>query len=212
MLNISKQISSNIFKLMEQQNIRSISALARKIGCSATTIYNITSHTNKNPSIDTVKMLSDFFGISIDEFISENNVTFSSKNKRACPLIDLKQLNALFNDTTKSTTSNAITEISNSFISDKAFAIELEEPIPPYQTGSILIFDTMSLDQISFPNLCIIKVKDHHHIDNIYQVDGELYLKRNQGLLTKKNILFPLSEEYDNYDISASLVEVKFYR
>ena len=65
---------------MKEKGIKSISELARKIGCSATTIYNITSLANKNPSIETIKMLTDFFEVSIDSFVSDNIVRSLNKN------------------------------------------------------------------------------------------------------------------------------------
>ncbi|WP_440616437.1 helix-turn-helix domain-containing protein [Cysteiniphilum sp. 6C5] len=213
MANIVQQLSHNIFNLMRQHGIKSVSELARQVGCSATTIYNITSQTNKNPSIETIKMLADFFEVSIDDFVRHNlvdNANKLKKSSRLCPVITKANL-AQFITGNYQDDDSKVTEIANNQLSTNAFAIELDQNIAPYQTGNVLIFDYLNFEEIAFPSLCIIKSKNNYTIQNIYQIDGNLYLKIKQGIFNKKDMLIPLDDEYSNAEIIAALVEVKLY-
>ncbi|MBK2126369.1 helix-turn-helix domain-containing protein [Fangia hongkongensis] len=208
--NTVKIISHNIFALMKKHQIKSVSELARQINCSATTLYNITNHANKNPSIETIKMITDFFDISIDAFISENLFTQSSKKSRACPLLDIEHI-AAFYEGKLDASDIAVTEISNTFVSEKAFAIRLNKNITPYQQGNILIFDALDPYEISFPNLCLLNIGNQYLIENTYFIDNELYIKESQGFLTKKEVLVPINEKHQDCSLAATLIEVKFY-
>ena len=213
MTNIAQQLSHNIFSLMRQHDIKSVSELARQVGCSATTIYNITSQTNKNPSIETIKMLADFFQVSIDDFIRHNlvdSVSKLQKSSRLCPVISKENLSKFITGKYQDEDSK-VTEIANNQLSTNAFAIELNQNLPPYQTGNVLIFDYLDLEDIAFPSLCVINNKGDYTIQNIYQIDGNLYLKIKQGIFNKKDMLIPLDDECPEAEIIAALVEVKFY-
>lgn len=213
MSNIVQQLSHNIFNLMRKHDIKSVSELARRVGCSATTIYNITSQTNKNPSIETIKMLADFFEVSIDDFIRHNlvdNASTLQKSSRLCPVISRANLTQFITNQYQDNDSK-VTEIANNQLSTRAFAIELDQNIAPYQTGNVLIFDYLNLEEIAFPSLCVIQSKGNYTIQNIHQIDGSLYLKIKQGIFNKKDMLIPLDDEYSDTEIIAALVEVKLY-
>ena len=74
-----------------------------------------------------------------------------------------------------------------------------------------MIFDYLNLEEIAFPSLCVIQSKGNYTIQNIYQIDGSLYLKIKQGIFNKKDMLIPLDDEYSDAEIIAALVEVKLY-
>ncbi|WP_162902331.1 helix-turn-helix domain-containing protein [Facilibium subflavum] len=205
-----QNICNNIYSLMQQKGIKSVSQLAREIGCSATTIYNITSQTNKNPSIETIKMLADYFDVSIDQFVRANCVMQSSQKLRTCPLINQDQISDFYLQTLDYS-SIKVTEIANQNLSDQAFAIRLSQDIQPYHRNNILIFDTLNIDTIAFPTLCVIKSAADFDITQLYQIDQQLYIKENYGLLHKKERLIPAQEHYSQFELIAALIEVKFY-
>ena len=65
------EISQRINKILENRQM-SVAELQRTTGMKKSTIYDITSGTNKNPRINTISQICESLNISIDELIYDN--------------------------------------------------------------------------------------------------------------------------------------------
>lgn len=64
-------IRRNIRRLMEQKNIKSISALAKYVGLSRDTINNVMTRKNRKPSKETLQIIADSFGVPYHYIVLE---------------------------------------------------------------------------------------------------------------------------------------------
>ena len=186
-LNLIKNISNNLDYLISKKNIKGVNELSRLINCPANTIYNLKNMKNRNPSIETVKKISDFFEISMDDFISENlTLNMHKKKQGIVPLLDFDKIIDKF-DLNVSTY-----EISKNNLSDLAFATRLIHDFYPYKVNDVLFFDKVDYDTINFPAIAIINLETTRKIINLYSV--YLYISLLYiGLLSSFHVLIESS-------------------
>jgi transcriptional regulator with XRE-family HTH domain len=196
-------ISANIFHLMELNNIPNISKLAEKIGCNRSTINNLTQMINESPSIATVKMIADFFCVSLDDFVNDNLIHLSQFSKK-------KITKLFYSDHLKlGEVKDYIFSANNT--DNYSIAINLSKRIYPYQKGDILFFEKLNIETVSFPCLMLIRNNNTLSIEMIHSIDNDLYLKRKNTILSSKETLILLSDHYESPEVLQALVEVKFH-
>ena len=189
---------------MGKHGIKSVNELAKQINCPANTIYNLTKMTNKNPSIETVKSISDFFGITVDEFINHNLTIKALKKKKGLfPLFTTRNIKSIFNE------DSSIHEMSHTELSEDAIAIKLEDDFMPFNKGNVLFFDKVSIESMSFPNICIIQDCDDVFLKKLYMIEGELYIREKKGIITPKPAFIHLYDKYKDPEVKYALMEIK---
>lgn len=161
--------------------------------------------TNKNPTIETLRPIAQFFDVTIDALIHDNLLLPSvGRHKDVCPLVSLANLE-------QGKLDSNVHEIYHGDVSSEVIAVQLTRALYPYKAQDVLYFDKLAFDLIAFPSLCVIHTDSGRQIEMLYLIDQEIYLKRHKSFPVKKEIFEPLTDAYDNPTIDYSLVGVKLY-
>ena len=91
-----QKISNNIYRLMNENNIKSVVELARKMDCPPTTLHNLLKNKNKNPTIQVLIKIANFFNISVNDLINDNPVMFMH-NYKFCPILTKAEIKLFIN-------------------------------------------------------------------------------------------------------------------
>lgn len=144
-----KLIAKNLSALLKQNNLTP-TQLAQILGIPMMTIRRITSGETEDPRVSTLKMIADYFKVSIDILIGKElkNSPFSSKKVKSyiVPKITWENLHKLkSSDEFNSNDWNEWQSLSlneNDSISKKAFALESRPSMyPRFPKGTIFIID-----------------------------------------------------------------------
>lgn len=132
-------LSKKLKKLLFEQEITATD-LAKSLNMPVPTIHRIVTGRTKNPHEKSIKSISDFFGISIDDLIDDNTTqTEISKltDLKQVPILEWSQL------TTTMTNLQSETKIAVSNVSHRAFSLIMHDHSmePMIEKESILIFD-----------------------------------------------------------------------
>jgi transcriptional regulator with XRE-family HTH domain len=143
------QLADNLRKLMWQFRI-SESELARRVGVSQPVIHRIAKGLTKNPNVDTLRPISRFFAVSMDQLVGDeplpleaiSNVSPAThKQWSSLPLLTWRQ--AVFWEQLASEYKALHRFSTGAEVSDNAFALHIEEDafLPLLARGSHIVVD-----------------------------------------------------------------------
>lgn len=139
----------NLRKLMQKAGLNEAD-LSRKTHIPQATLHKILSGKTEDPRASTLKTLSDFFGVSIDELLTGN---FSDNNKavitaRSIPVISWKdcvQAKAFIKNLTPASWDSWMV---SEFISENSYALSTKPSLSPrFPKNTILFIDADSKPQ-----------------------------------------------------------------
>lgn len=150
-MKLNSKISENLSLLMEYNHVN-LPQLSKNTGLAASTLSRIKNDPDCNPTIESLKLLADFFGVTISQLIGDEPLPFEPNGLKISPQKHLwKTLPLLTLEQTlewphkKSDIENKITKTTSTDIEvgDNGFAIKLEghSMEPRFSSGSTLIFD-----------------------------------------------------------------------
>lgn len=79
--NKTQGFAVSIHKLLEHHSL-SFRKFAKALGVTHPSLVRLSTNPNANPSIKTLKKLSDFFKISIAELLGEQEIDFKNRPKK----------------------------------------------------------------------------------------------------------------------------------
>jgi transcriptional regulator with XRE-family HTH domain len=130
-------ISTNLQKLLEAHGV-SESDIAQSLGIPVMTIRRLVSGETADPRISTLKLLADFFEVSIDSLTSNTNVpipTMANLTPKFIPLLDWPTLSS-------TNQWHPLTLPDPLSLSENAFALESRPSMQPrFPKGTLLIID-----------------------------------------------------------------------
>ncbi|MFZ2315773.1 MAG: helix-turn-helix domain-containing protein [Gammaproteobacteria bacterium] len=144
-----KLLSKNLRILLDKRGL-SESEIAQAINIPVMTVRRIVSGETTDPRISTLTLLADFFNVSIDSLIEDNEyqyISSMSKNKpQFIPLLDwitaatMQSLNDI--DLKSWKNWHPVTSGDNYTLSDQTFALESRPSMQPrFPIGTIFIID-----------------------------------------------------------------------
>lgn len=144
--NGSRLIAENLSILIKKNKLN-VSQLANILGIPMMTIRRLISGETEDPRISTLKLISDYFGVSLDLLVSntEKNRLISSKKIKSylIPKLSweiLKKLNEP--ETFENWTEWQTFSLGSNIIGSKAFALESRPSMyPRFPKGTIFILD-----------------------------------------------------------------------
>lgn len=85
-INLNTQLlSNNLIKLMSRNDV-SESTLAKNLDIPYNTVKRLTSGVTTDPRISTLKLIADYFNVSLDDLISNSNVESNKSNISSSPM------------------------------------------------------------------------------------------------------------------------------
>jgi transcriptional regulator with XRE-family HTH domain len=164
-----EKLAINLHSLMKSRNI-SDAELARALDLPSMTVRRIVLGETTDPRISTLKLIADYFEVSIDAMLNGDGNWFNSSEKRMpqfIPILDWKLIS----------TSDAINKIkldnwpdwhpiaisSGMNLSANSFAIESRPSMQPrYPHGTLLIIDPDETPNDS--DVILIKIKNSNDL------------------------------------------------
>lgn len=140
---MKNQLSANLVALMNHRHIGG-AELARATGIPLSTIKNIRTGANANPTIETLIPLANYFNISLDDIVQGNMAGLkkygsSQARAKAVPIISWE--NAVIWPEVESTDSQVFTE---KMCNENVFALHVEQNISEkFVAPGILLIDPM---------------------------------------------------------------------
>src|SRR3990167_6691657 len=135
----------NLRALMRKANLNE-AKLSRATRIPQATVHKILAGKTEDPRASTLKTLSDFFGISIDELLSGNPVASSEKNAvataQSIPIISWKECIHATQFVSSLTPSNWEKWVVSEFLSKHAYALSSKPSMTPrFPKDTILFID-----------------------------------------------------------------------
>ena len=135
----------NLRKLMQNARLNEAD-LSRKTHIPQATLHKILSGKTEDPRASTLKTLSDFFGISIDELLTGNTILQASQDSstqiQSIPIISWKECTHSSDVTSNLTASNWEQWVVSEFIGANAFALHTKPSMAPrFPKGTKLFID-----------------------------------------------------------------------
>ncbi|HAU0370715.1 TPA: LexA family transcriptional regulator, partial [Legionella pneumophila] len=161
-LNSRKSIAENLTALLKKNNLNS-NQLAQVLGIPMMTIRRLMSGETEDPRISTLKIIADFFNISIDHLVGEDSSIdlISSKNIKSytVPKIGWSELNKFYStDDYNWSEWQSISLNDSDNISKKTFALESRPSMyPRFPKGTIFIIDPQI--QPTDGDIVLVKIK-----------------------------------------------------
>ncbi|MCE3268674.1 MAG: hypothetical protein K0R49_926 [Burkholderiales bacterium] len=156
-------LSKKLKKLLFEREITPTD-LAKALNMPVPTIHRIVTGRTTRPHEKSIKLISNFFGISERELVDANNSTsqdLASNQIKQVPLLEWSQLSV----TKENTGSEKYITVSN--VSDEAFALTMPDHSmePMIEKESILIFDpsikavdrSYILAKLAEPNIYVLR-------------------------------------------------------
>jgi transcriptional regulator with XRE-family HTH domain len=145
--NTSNLLSNNLYILLKQHNLN-ISQISQLLDIPVMTIRRLLSGETEDPRISTLKLIADYFHVSIDFLIGEDSKLFLLAEKKVksylIPKISWDSLTTIHHkDLFKlSTEWESISLNNEEAISTKAFALESKPSMHPrFPRGTAFIID-----------------------------------------------------------------------
>ena len=163
-----KLIADNLSALLKKHNLNA-NQLAQLLGIPMMTVRRLLSGETEDPRISTLKIIADYFNISIDLLIGDNprNILTSSRKIKSqlIPKFNWENLNKIqciedigFDNWTE---WQSISINDNNFIGKKAFALESRPSMyPRFPKGTIFIIDPGT--QPADGDIVLIRLKDNN--------------------------------------------------
>ncbi len=79
-----QKIASNLSNLMESRNM-SVNQLADEVGLPMMTVRRLMLGTTIDPRVSTLKLITDYFNITLDSLLEKNNSALIGASKKALP-------------------------------------------------------------------------------------------------------------------------------
>ncbi|NSL19602.1 helix-turn-helix domain-containing protein [Tatlockia micdadei] len=179
-------LSSNLKQLMRTHGNLSVSELARLTNIPQPTIHHMLYGSTKNPRKKTLEALSNYFSVSIEQLIGEEELPQvipenikEDLQLRTIPIIEWDTLKHWPNDKDKIKYSKEI--LLEKRIAPDSFAVIVKnssmEPLFPLNT--LLIFDVGKVPQDRDFVIAYIEENNNILFNRLFTENNELYLKQN---------------------------------
>lgn len=164
-----RSIAKNLKDLLNSRGVSEVE-IARALDTSVMTIRRIISGETEDPRISTIKLIADYFNVSIDSLLNDNNQrsidTLTKKTPQFVPILDWKTVEA--NSSIKDINLNAWKEwypivAEQDYTNNLTFAIESRPSMQPrFPHGTLFIINPSEspLDG----DIILIKMKQEQEI------------------------------------------------
>jgi transcriptional regulator with XRE-family HTH domain len=146
-------LAKNIKMLLKSRNVTE-SEVAQSLNIPVMTVRRLASGETTDPRISTLRLIADYFGITVDTLV-ENNPTMSTTHMgkvvpRFIPILDWKKattINSINDIDLKSWSNWYPIALSDSWSpSDESFALESRPSMQPrFPTGTLFVIDPTEL-------------------------------------------------------------------
>lgn len=137
-------IAKRLKLLMKQHNNISATELARQTNIPQPTLHRLLSGDTVDPRVSTLNTVANFFGVSIDYFLSNTHPSAHTQNSTHIPLLSWKDVTG-YSDVLKSINAHSLNINwiqTDANVSTMAFALPSKKSISViFPIGSILIID-----------------------------------------------------------------------
>jgi transcriptional regulator with XRE-family HTH domain len=179
-------LSSNLKQLMRIHGNLSVSELARLTDIPQPTIHHMLFGSTKNPRKKALEALSNFFSISIDQLIGDEELPQiipenlkEDLQLRTVPILDWDLLGNWPNN------KESIKSVKQIFldkeITPNSFSVIISDPSlePLFPLNSLLIFDAAKTPKDR--DFVIVRTGENNHIllNRLFTENNEYYLKQN---------------------------------
>ena len=165
-----KSIADNLSGLLEKNNLNS-NQLANILGIPMMTVRRLLSGETEDPRISTLKIISDYFGVSVDVLAGDNSQNLLMPSKKIAaylvPKISWDSLSEITN--IKEVDFNAFKEWQSvslneqDTISKSTFALESKPSMyPRFPSGSIFIIDPEIIPADG--DIVLVKIKLNNNV------------------------------------------------
>lgn len=200
----NKVLSDNLKKLLFFHNMKA-TELARAVELPQPTIHRLINGKSKRPYASTIKIIADFFSLSVHELLKTELSLSTAPNMqprieaiKQIPLVHYSELQTLKDSLQKTKQST----VSKKNLSLSAFAImgKIHEESP----NSIFIFDpeTKARDR----QAVIVRLENNELCFGELLIDGEKHYLKQLNVKTKQHSLHNIN---NTETIIASLIEVR---
>jgi len=165
-----KSIADNLSGLLEKNNLNS-NQLANLVGIPMMTIRRLLSGETEDPRISTLKIISDYFGISVDVLVGDNSQSLLMPSKKVAsylvPKISWDSLSTIKSikefDFNTSSEWQSISLNEQDTISKSTFALESKPSMyPRFPNGSIFIIDPEVIPADG--DIVLVKIKLNNNV------------------------------------------------
>jgi transcriptional regulator with XRE-family HTH domain len=165
-----QNLAENLYALLKTNDLNA-NQLAQILGIPMMTIRRLLSGETTDPRISTLKLIADYFGVSIDSLIEKGNLAASSNFGKARPLFvpklnwetvsKISSLGEINLATWKEWQSVSLGEKEK--ISPNAFALESRPSMfPRFPQGTLFIFDSEATPKDG--DIVLIKLKKNNEL------------------------------------------------
>lgn len=202
-----KIIARNLKSLLKQHNLNA-NQLAHFLGIPMMTVRRLLSGETEDPRISTLKLIADFFKVSIDFFIGEyplKNFASSQKIKSfLIPKLNWEVLHKLLDidkfNVNEWSDWQSFTLNNSDVLSKKAFAIESRPSMfPRFPKGTVFIIDPET--QPTDGDIVLIKFKDNNEF-TLRELVVDPPIWRLSPLILDSNIIEFSSEQHEIIGVS----------
>lgn len=142
-----KSIAKNLQLLLKQKNLN-VNQLAQCLGIPMMTIRRILSGETSDPRISTLKIIANYFNVSVDFLIEDNGNTILNSSLKiktySVPKLNWETINlhSLHNQNIETTEWQSVSMRETEILSDKTFALESRPCMyPRFPKGTTFIID-----------------------------------------------------------------------
>ncbi|WP_341750091.1 MULTISPECIES: helix-turn-helix transcriptional regulator [unclassified Candidatus Tisiphia] len=201
-----KQISSNLKYLLDIYSINVLD-LASKLELSYTPIYNLATGCG-NPTLDTLLKVSNYFNISISQFIGDLpiNKINSTNYLKMIPVLQWREVSKfLCVQYSIKPNDKQLLISSEHLIPQTAFALHANEKTEPlFKIGTILIFDKAVSDIEIYDNKYVLLSSDKSPL-----TIKKLFVEESIIFTQSINTLIPPQPLLDNVRVLAYLIQTR---
>jgi transcriptional regulator with XRE-family HTH domain len=201
-----KQISSNLKYLLDIYSINVLD-LASKLELSYTPIYNLATGCG-NPTLDTLLKVSNYFNISISQFIGDLpiNKINSTNYLKMIPVLQWREVSKfLCAQYSIKPNDKQLLISSGHLIPQTAFALHANEKTEPlFKIGTILIFDKVVSDIEIYDNKYVLLSSDKSPL-----TIKKLFVEESIIFTQSINTLIPPQPLLDNVRVLAYLIQTR---
>jgi transcriptional regulator with XRE-family HTH domain len=160
-----KTLAKNLRLLLEQHHVTE-SEIAQSLNIPVMTVRRLVSGETADPRISTLKLMADYFKVSVDTLIEENNsnvfVTIGKTAPKFVPILDwtiLKDINSIKDINLKTWKEWHPIIFGDQFLlGNDAFALESRPSMQPrFPIGTLLVIDPNETPRDS--DIALIKMK-----------------------------------------------------
>lgn len=165
-----QNLADNLYVLLKTNDLNA-NQLAQILGIPMMTIRRLLSGETTDPRVSTLKLIAEYFGVSIDSLIEKGNLAASNNYGKARPLFvpklnwetasKISSLSEINLSTWKEWHSISLSEKEK--ISANAFALESRPSMfPRFPQGTLFIFDSEAIPKDG--DIVLIKLKKNNEL------------------------------------------------